>query len=382
MCNILEFFSFQIIIIAIIILTSFTNATEPVDVNVEIYVGGTPIFDHSVCHDGLFREAIVHLPSLPDKEPPAKIPLVLNFHPMFLDDEKYMKQSNFHELGDEEGFAVAYPEGFAKGYNIFGRVWNAGGCCVSSLTDPIPDDIDFIRKLIDYIQTELPKKHNFEIDTEQIYAIGLSNGGFMTYRIACEMSDIIAAVVPIAGQMMNSADQSIPTIMNPDPYECKPTRPVPLMHIHSTGDPIVPMGKEDEKTGKKPSWFIGQSATQGFPTAFYSIDQWRQLNEVTEDDGFHGEEVYNDAKKEKWWWPFGGIDTICTAYGVNTNRTIQFCQIKKQGTEAHCWPGEKEGRKSKNCGNKFGNKHIWDFLKKYKLSSSASPIGGQSEEEE
>ena len=99
------------------------------------------------------------------------------------------------------------------------RTWNAGGCCGYARDKDI-DDVDFISTVLDYLM------ENYAVDTTRVYATGMSNGGFMAYRLACELSDRIAAIAPVASTM------SMP--------KCEASRPVPVIHFHSTLDSNVP----------------------------------------------------------------------------------------------------------------------------------------------
>src|SRR4029077_3660939 len=89
------------------------------------------------------------------------------------------------------------------------------------------DDIGFLGKVLDDLATVV------NVDRKRIYCAGLSNGGMMAYRVAAEMSDRIAAVASVAGTMVCD--------------ECKPKRPVPILHFHGTKDSLVPF----EGTPKK-----------------------------------------------------------------------------------------------------------------------------------
>jgi hypothetical protein len=81
----------------------------------------------------------------------------------------------------------------AAGIFLQGRSWNVGGYC-GDATDEQQNDIQFLREQIDYVQNTMPLSpyHNFEVDMERIYVTGMSNSGFMTHLVACEMSDMIA----------------------------------------------------------------------------------------------------------------------------------------------------------------------------------------------
>ena len=108
-------------------------------------------------------------------------------------------------------------------------VWNAGGFN-RKRSEGKPDDVAFIDKLLDDLGTVV------KIDEKRVYACGMSNGGMMSYRLAAELSDRIAAIAPVAGTIAIE--------------ESKPNRPVPVIHFHGTKDTLVSFeGKKgDEKS--------------------------------------------------------------------------------------------------------------------------------------
>src|SRR5262249_55073576 len=121
-----------------------------------------------------------------------------------------------NQKADKAGFIVVYPDG--TGVNKTFLFWNAGGITAAAVK--LPNDVAFVDKLLD----DLSKVVN--VDTKRVYATGMSNGAMMAYRLAAELSERIAAVAPVAGTM------AVP--------ECKPKRPVPILHFHGTEDTLVP----------------------------------------------------------------------------------------------------------------------------------------------
>ncbi len=174
--------------------------------------------DHliTLTHDGRERSAWLHLPLQDSLKGP--LPLVINFHASGGNALQHQEYTGFDQIADREGFAVVYPNGTGPGSSGF-LTWNAGNCCGFARMNKI-DDIGFIRALLTAI------RHNVSIDTTRIYATGLSNGAMMTYRLAAEASDQIAAIAPVAGAMMVE--------------NISPSHPVPIMHIHSLDDPRAP----------------------------------------------------------------------------------------------------------------------------------------------
>ncbi len=165
---------------------------------------------------GLERTYTLRLPG--SYTPAVPMPMVVALHGGFGSGIQLEEQSQLTVKAEEEGFIVVYPDGSQTGFlNI--RTWNAGGCCGGSVANNI-DDVGFIDTLLDLLILEN------SIDTTRIYVTGMSNGGFMSHRLACELSHRIAAIAPVAASM---------TIA-----ECQPERPVPVIAINSYLDESVP----------------------------------------------------------------------------------------------------------------------------------------------
>lgn len=165
--------------------------------------------------DGLERTYTLRLPTSYNGSAP--IPLVIAMHGGFGSGTQLENQSQLTPKGEAEGFILVYPDGYPSPISI--RTWNAGGCCGYAMNQNI-NDVGFISALLD----QLIATHN--IDTLRIYATGMSNGGFMSYRLACELSERIAAIAPVSASM---------TIAS-----CQPARPVPVISFHSYLDTSVP----------------------------------------------------------------------------------------------------------------------------------------------
>ncbi len=159
---------------------------------------------HGYTHDGKAMRALTS----PDGDPA---------HPDSLDS-----------LADRENVVVAYPNGTPVG--VFpGRCWNAGGgengfaAVASPAVEQKIDDIAYFNDLLDDIKGRL------SVDTKRVYAVGISNGAAMAHRLAMELSDRLAAVATVAGCNQRAAAR-----------QQSPEKPMPLLHIHGTHDPIWP----------------------------------------------------------------------------------------------------------------------------------------------
>jgi polyhydroxybutyrate depolymerase len=166
--------------------------------------------------DDLERSYILHVPNSYDGS--QSVPLVLNFHGGGGDAANQWRVSGFNQVADREGFIVVYPNGTGRlGDKVL--TWNGGTCCGYAMANNI-DDVAFVRALVADLQA------NYNIDPKRIYATGLSNGGIMSYRLACEASDLFAAIGPVAGTLNYK--------------RCAPGQPVSVIHFHGTNDTHLP----------------------------------------------------------------------------------------------------------------------------------------------
>jgi polyhydroxybutyrate depolymerase len=167
-------------------------------------------------------------------------------------------------LADRMGFIIAYPNGTGsldgceqdpKWCEV--RTWNSGGgvdgfnCSSGYACTHAVDDIAFFKDLIADISSVV------SVDSSRIYATGLSNGGAMSFRLACEMSDKIAAIAPVGAgnQFLTSGI-------------CNPNRAVPLLQIHGSGDGTWPYEGGYSNVGTLGLMY----------SVYYSITNWLQLN--------------------------------------------------------------------------------------------------------
>ena len=175
--------------------------------------------------DGRERSYLLHLPPTSGSGEP--LPLVVVLHGGAGNAWAIRKQTGFCEEADWRGFAVAYPNGShsaVASVMLLGQakflVWNGGSCC-GWATEHAVDDVGFVRALVEDVARQLP------IDRKRVFAAGISNGGMMSYRLACEASDVFAAVGVVSGALVSPG--------------CAPRKPVSVIHIHGTADTYVPL---------------------------------------------------------------------------------------------------------------------------------------------
>jgi polyhydroxybutyrate depolymerase len=165
---------------------------------------------------GRERVYFVHKPG----ELGPKAPLLFFLHGGNGTAPRRALQSGFNDIADRDQFIVVYPQGVDYGWND-GRAKDALSGHADG--DATVDDVAFFRAMID----DFIKRG--EADPKRVYVIGGSNGGMMTQRLACEATNRIAAAAAIVA--------SIPVAIS---AACKPSRPLPILMMNGTADPLVP----------------------------------------------------------------------------------------------------------------------------------------------
>lgn len=234
---------------------------------------------------------------------------------------------HFRSTADRHGFLVVFPNGTGRFPRGRLSTWNAGECCAYA-RDKKVDDVGFIRAIVQ----EMEKTYRF--DKKKVFATGMSNGGMMTYRLACEASDIFRAIAPVAG-----------TDGMPD---CQPKHAVSVFHIHSRKDEQVSfLGGRGKDAAPK-------DMVNEFKAVPETVAKWVKLNGCGEKPK---KEVDTDKLK-------------CDLYeGCHEGRQVRLCVTEDGG---HSWPG---GVKPRNRGPEpskaiDATEEIWKF---FSSQVSASP---------
>lgn len=190
--------------------SSQETSTDPYQVE-----EGTYVFD------GQERGYSVYLPeSYSDS---SEFPLVIYFHGYNMAVTTELGYIQLHVDAAANDFIVAYPESSKASSNSYAN-WNSGGGDHPTFSSiPDVDDIGAVEVLIDTL------RERYNINEDMIFATGFSNGGMMAYKLACQLSDRIAAIASVGGTMSNSTYE-----------ECNPSRPVPVIVFHGTLDNNVP----------------------------------------------------------------------------------------------------------------------------------------------
>lgn len=238
------------------------------------------------------RSFRVHVP--PGYEARTPTPIVLMFHGGGGSGLQFQTASaRMDAIADREGFITVYPEGTGTL-----ATWNGGICCGRAVLDDV-DDVTFVSELLDHLETELC------VDRNRVFASGMSNGGILSHRLACELSERFAAVAPVAGTIGVT--------------DCAPTRPVPVMHIHGREDGHVPW---DGGMGCGPS-------SASFTSVPSTMEGWRMINECEATQA----EIFTEG------------DGTCTAYD-GCAAPVVLCTIDGAG---HSWPGGEPGPNVADC---------------------------------
>jgi polyhydroxybutyrate depolymerase len=193
--------------------------------------------------DGRERTYLVHRPTTIDRDDPTSLVVVL--HGGFGTAAQARQSYGWDRKADDEGFVVAYPNGIDK-------AWNAGTCCGRPQRDDI-DDVKFLGAVIDQVTSAEG------VVPDRVYATGISNGGMMAYRLACELPGKVVAIGPVAASM---------TV----PCESPEPRPTGLLHIHGLDDRNVPY------TGGVGTKGVAKDARPSIPSV---IERWRAIDGCT-----------------------------------------------------------------------------------------------------
>lgn len=233
-------------------------------------------------------------------------------------DMNHMARDELYGLisaADSHGFVLAIPNGSSRLPSGKLATWNAGHCC-GNARDSNADDVGFIRALI----AELSRQNN--IDRDRIFAIGMSNGGMMAYRLACDAADLFRGIMAVAG-----TDNSI---------TCTPARPVAVLHIHARDDDHVLF-----QGGAGANAFRDRSKVTDFTSVPATISKWVALNHA------------NPTAR-----------TILSVAGAQCSRhdgpaPVQLCVTDTGG---HSWPGGNKPRGAAPSQAIQANSVMWAFF--------------------
>ena len=165
-------------------------------------------------HDGLDRYYLIYTPASIEND---NVPLLFALHGYGSSAAFHKSYTQYEQIADENNFIVIYPQGY-KFESLLANSsshWNVGAWTIESDID----DVDFIDTVIDFVSSKE------QINQNRIYSSGMSNGGFMSYHLACNLSSRIAAIASVTGSMSRE------TLAN-----CSPNHPTSILQIHGLED--------------------------------------------------------------------------------------------------------------------------------------------------
>jgi polyhydroxybutyrate depolymerase len=236
---------------------------------------------------GMDRTYTLHVP------PGDPVGLVLSLHGGGGTGTGQQGLTDFDTVADAEHLLVAYPDGFDKSW--------ADGRGASPADRHHVDDVGFLVALVGKLQSD------YHIASGHVFATGMSNGGFMTNKLACERADVFAAIAPVAGTLGTGV-------------ACHPSRPVSVLAAHGTADPLVPFNGGDVR---------GRGGVSHSVAASSMVNTWRSA------DGCQGDPSTQAL-------PDVGDGTVVHRYdstGCAASTEVVFYQIDNGG---HTWPGGKQ----------------------------------------
>jgi polyhydroxybutyrate depolymerase len=279
----------------------------------------------SVTVAGLERRYLLHVPT--GYDPARKWPVVIMFHGGGGTAADAMRETGWTAKADLEGFLAVFPEGTPPDASRPARfrgnpqTWNDGSARTGlGAVEQGVADVEFVAAMVAEIKTR------FSVDEYRVYATGFSNGASMTFRVARELSELFAAVAPVAG-----ADWLVTL----------PSRPVPLLYITGTADPLNPFDGGEVRIGLK---FYGvKKATME------TVESWAAMA------GYPREPATIYSKD----------GTTGTAYGFPGEKpVVVLYSIEGHG---HHWPGGNSSLPESFAGNNTATLKasdvIWEFFK-------------------
>jgi polyhydroxybutyrate depolymerase len=249
------------------------------------------------------------------------LPLVVALNGRGGTGAEFSKYSRFDAVADREGFIIVYPDGYQKSW--------ADGRGGTPADQANVNDVAFISSLIDRVEKQ------FKIDPARVYATGMSNGAHMSQRLACELSNRIVAVGVVAATMGQNLEMS-----------CKPGKPVSVLLIHGTTDPLSPYAGGTESAGR--GVVISAEA---------AVTKWVGLNACGLQPTIAAlPDTTNDGTRVNRW-VYGGC---------SSGSEVVFYQIEDGG---HTWPNAPqylpESLVGKTSRDLDASAVIWSFFSRF-----------------
>ena len=279
-------------------------------------------YTYTVTVGGMNRYYKVHVPQKYTSTKSA--PLLFVLHGGGGDMEIQSNEEYYHQISksESEGHIAIFPNGSSQFQSGKLGTWNAGKCCGKG-RDKNVDDVGFIKEILKNVSQQL------NIDKNRIYATGMSNGGMVSYRLACEMPDTFKAIASVAG-----TDNTI---------SCSPTKPISILHIHAKDDDHVLFNG-----GAGEQAFKDKSMVTDFASVPNTVAKWVKFNHC-------------DPTPKKVLEKAGAY---CEEYTKCSNNVrVKLCVTETGG---HSWPGGKKPAETRSKTTPStaisANDVMWDFF--------------------
>ena len=275
-------------------------------------------YKHSLKQGKIERYYLLHIPQNHKEDNQTK--LVLVFHGGMGNAEHMRDNYDWIEKSEKEGFIVAFPNGYSRFESGAIGTWNAGRCCGFAAKEN-SNDVEFVKMIIEDIQ----KKTSID----KIFATGMSNGGMLSHRLACEIPSVFTAVAAVAGT--NNYDN------------CNPNKPISVMNIHGLLDDHVLY-----EGGCGPKCILHNETE--FTSVPKTLSDWVNRNNCSNNP----ERVFENK------------NGYCDLYSECKDEVeVKLCIAKDGG---HSWPGIKNSNpnilEKTNISQAFSATDlIWDFFK-------------------
>lgn len=266
----------------------------------------------SLIHNNLERDYIIYRPIASFSE--VNLPVLFALHGYGSSAEIHKSYTQYESLAETNKFIVIYPQGYKLETQLTNSSshWNSGAWTIGSNID----DVSFISTLIEIIASKV------SIDRNRVYSSGMSNGGFMSYHLACNLSYKIAAIASVTGSMSKQTFDN-----------CNPSHPTPILQIHGLLDVTVP--------------YDGNSSI-GMESIDNVLDFWANYNSCNP-ERLHEVIDYQNNK--------GSIDFI---YYESCLNNVEVKSILLQ-TMRHNWP-------SLDNFNISASEEVWNFLSQFDIN--------------
>ncbi len=275
---------------------------------------GTTVVD-SITSGGIWRKYRLYVPAVYNGS--SARPLIFNFHGLGSNALQQQVYGNFQAIADTANFLVVHPEGTSQ----FGsQFWNVGVFAA-------PNDVGFTLDLLDSL------KRIYNINPQQVYTTGMSNGAIMSYYLVCQAPNTFAAMASVAGTQLRAWFNS-----------CNPLKAVPVLEIHGDADATVPYN----------------GASNAIYGSFVPIDsvmlKWRTHNQC-------------NAQASITAVPDVVTSDGCTATNYKWLQGIENSSVElyKITNGSHSWPGAPPVFAQTNLDFN-ASAEIWRFFRNYKLN--------------